>query len=89
MRWVRAAVVTSPMMDLLRPVVICLLLLCTPAARSSINLMTIGQFVTFVYALFKSYEPIKRIGNVYQQFQQAHGATTQVFAYLDLAEEER
>jgi len=29
------------------------------------------------------------MGSVYQQFQQAQGATTQVFAYLDLAEEER
>jgi subfamily B ATP-binding cassette protein MsbA len=29
------------------------------------------------------------MGSVYQQFQQAQGATTQVFAYLDLKEEER
>jgi subfamily B ATP-binding cassette protein MsbA len=45
--------------------------------------------VAFVYSLFKSYEPVKRMGSVYQQFQQAQGATTQVFTYLDLAEEER
>jgi ATP-binding cassette, subfamily B, bacterial MsbA len=51
--------------------------------------LTIGLFFTFVYALFKSYEPVKRMGAVYQQFQQAQGATTQVFAYLDLKEEER
>jgi ATP-binding cassette, subfamily B, bacterial MsbA len=88
MRWVRAQVVTSPLMDLLQPVVISLLLLY---ARDKIRLqqMTVGLFFTFVYALFKSYEPVKRMGSVYQQFQQAQGATTQVFAYLDLAEEER
>jgi ATP-binding cassette, subfamily B, bacterial MsbA len=88
MRWVRAQVVTSPLMDMLQPVVIALLLLY---ARDKIRLhqMTVGVFFTFVYALFKSYEPVKRMGAVYQQFQQAQGATTQVFAYLDLAEEER
>ncbi len=88
MRWVSAQVVTSPLMDLLQPVVISLLLLY---ARDKIRLqqMTVGLFFTFVYALFKSYEPVKRMGSVYQQFQQAQGATTQVFAYLDLAEEER
>jgi subfamily B ATP-binding cassette protein MsbA len=88
MRWVRAQVVTSPLMDLLQPIVISLLLLY---ARDKIRLqqMTVGLFFTFVYALFKSYEPVKRMGSVYQQFQQAQGATTQVFVYLDLAEEER
>ncbi len=88
MRWVRAQVVTSPLMDLLLPVVISLLLL---HARDKIRLqqMTVGLFFSFVYCLFKSYEPIKRMGAVYQQFQQAQGATTHVFAYLDLQQEEQ
>jgi ATP-binding cassette, subfamily B, bacterial MsbA len=88
MRWVRAQVVTSPLMDLLQPVVIALLLLY---ARDKIvhHQMTIPLFITFIGALFKAYEPVKRLGAVYQQFQQAEGATTQVFAYLDLQEEER
>jgi len=88
MRWVRAQVVTSPLMDMLQPVVIALLLLY---ARDKIRLqqLTVGLFFTFVYALFKSYEPVKRMGAVYQQFQQAQGATSHVFAYLDLPEEER
>jgi len=87
MRWVRAQVGTSPLMDLLQPMVISLLLLY---ARDKIRheQMTIGLFVAFVYALFKSYEPVKRMGAVYQQFQQAQGATAQVFAYLDMKEEE-
>jgi subfamily B ATP-binding cassette protein MsbA len=87
MRWVRTQVVTSPLMDMLQPVVIALLLLY---ARDRIRhqLMTVPLFIAFVYALFKSYEPIKRMGAVYQQFQQAQGATTQVFGYLDLKEEE-
>jgi subfamily B ATP-binding cassette protein MsbA len=88
MRWVRAQVGTSPLMDLLLPVVISLILL---HARDKIRLqqMTVGMFFAFVYALFKSYEPIKKLGAVYQQFEQAQGATTQVFAYLDLHQEEQ
>ena len=59
-------------------------------ARSEIRHggMTIGVFFTFVYALFKAYEPVKGLGNVYQQFEQAHGgATAQVFGFLSLQEE--
>jgi subfamily B ATP-binding cassette protein MsbA len=88
MRWVRAQAVTSPLMDLLQPVVISLLIL---HARDKIRLheMTEGTFTVFVYALFKSYEPVKRMGAIYQQFQQAQGATIQVFGFLDLADEEQ
>jgi subfamily B ATP-binding cassette protein MsbA len=88
MRWVRAQVLTSPLMDMLQPIVISLLLLYA-RDRIRLHVMTSGLFVAFVYSLFKSYEPVKRMGSVYQQFQQAQGATVQVFAYLDLAEEER
>ena len=88
MRWTRAHAGTSPLMDMLVPVVISLLLLYA-RDRIRMNLMTTPLFITFVYALFKAYEPIKRIGAVYQQFQQAQGATIQVFAYLDQAEEEQ
>jgi subfamily B ATP-binding cassette protein MsbA len=47
----------------------------------------VGTFGTFIYALFKSYEPVKGLGVVYQQFEQAHGATTKVFEFLALPEE--
>jgi subfamily B ATP-binding cassette protein MsbA len=87
MRWVRAQVATSPLMDMLQPVVIGLLLLYA-RDRIKLGVLTTGMFIAFVYALFKSYEPVKRIGAVYQQFEQAQGATTQVFAYLDLGQEE-
>ena len=51
--------------------------------------MTVGIVFQLCVCLFKSYEPVKRMGAVYQQFQQAQGATTQVFAYLDLKQEEQ
>jgi subfamily B ATP-binding cassette protein MsbA len=49
--------------------------------------MTLGTFVTFGYALIKAYQPVRAIGVIYQQFEQAHGATAQVFAFLELDEE--
>ena len=86
MRWVRAAIATAPFMDLLGAIIIPLLLLY---ARDQIKLhqMTPGIFLAFLYAMFNAYMPLKRIGQVYQQFQYAQGASKQVFAYLDQQEE--
>lgn len=86
MRWVRAAIATAPFMDLLGAIIIPLLLLY---ARDQIKLhqMTPGIFLAFLYAMFNAYMPLKRIGQVYQQFQYAQGASKQVFAYLDQHEE--
>jgi subfamily B ATP-binding cassette protein MsbA len=86
MRWVRAVAATGPLMDLLGAIVIPLLLLY---ARDQIKhgLMTPGIFLAFIYAMFNSYMPVKRIGYIYQQFQAALGASTQVFTYLDRQEE--
>ena len=86
MRWIRSVVFTSPLMDMLTPIVIVPVVLY---ARSAIkhDLMTVGTFGTFVYALLRAYEPVKGLGNVYQQYEQAHGATAQVFAFLALQEE--
>src|SRR5579862_716432 len=86
MRWIRAFAATSPLMDLLGAVVISLVLLF---ARGEIKAgrMTIGAFGAFTFALFKAYEPIKRIGTVYQLFLQAVGVSAQVFAFIDRPEE--
>jgi len=87
MRWISAYVLTSPLMELLGAVVIIMVLLY---ARDQIRYqhMTTGQFMTFIFALFNAYAPVKRVGAVYQQFQQARGASAQVFAFLVLEEEE-
>jgi ATP-binding cassette, subfamily B, bacterial MsbA len=88
MRWVRAALATAPLMDLLGAIIIALLLLY---ARDRIKLrqMTQGSFLAFLYAMFNTYMPLKRIGQIYQQFEYALGVSRQVFAYLDLREEDR
>ncbi|MGC2526437.1 MAG: ABC transporter ATP-binding protein [Candidatus Acidiferrum sp.] len=86
MRWIRAGVITPPLMDLLGAIIIPLLLLF---ARDQIRqqLMTTGQFFTFIYAMFNAYMPLRRLGTVAQQFQTAQGASTQLISYLDLPEE--
>jgi subfamily B ATP-binding cassette protein MsbA len=86
MRWIRLAVLSSPLMDLLSAVVIVAVLLY---ARVQIvhNVMTLGTFGTFVYALIRAYQPVRGIGVIYQQFEQAHGATAKVFSFLELDEE--
>ncbi|MBI3404538.1 MAG: ABC transporter ATP-binding protein, partial [Acidobacteria bacterium] len=86
MRWIRAHAVTSPLMELLGAVVLAMLLLY---ARDQIRYGTIsiGAFLAFSYALLKIYEPIKRLGGIYNLFQQALGASTTVFDYLALPEE--
>jgi subfamily B ATP-binding cassette protein MsbA len=86
MRWIRAYAATSPLMDLLGAAVICMILLF---ARDQIRtgVMTTGIFFAFVFALFKAYEPVKRLGNIYQLFQQAVGVSTQVFSFLELPQE--
>src|SRR5260370_3326741 len=81
MRWVRAAVITGPLRELLGAIAIPLLLLY---ARQQIRLhvMTEGQFFAFLYAMFNAYMPLKRTGYIYQKIQAVSGISAQVFSYL-------
>jgi subfamily B ATP-binding cassette protein MsbA len=86
MDWIRNTARTSPAMDILTAVAVCLV---AAFARTQIKsgVLTLPAFIAFTYAMFKAYEPVKGLGNVYQHLQEAHGATGQVFAFLDLQEE--
>ena len=86
LRFVRAQAVTSPLMEILGAVTIVFLLLY---ARDRIlhQALTTGMFVTFVYALLKMYEPVKRLSGIHNSFQQAVGASAKVFEILELQEE--
>ena len=83
LRWVRAQAATSPIMELLGAITVAGLLLY---ARNEIlhHAQTTGGFVAFLYALIKAYEPIKRLAGVHNAYEQAIGASEQVFHYLDL-----
>ena len=84
MRWIRALAATGPIMDVLGAVVIAMILLY---ARGEIKVdrMTIGSFGAFTFALFKAYEPIKRLGSIYQLFVQALGHFVASFQTLGSA----
>ena len=86
LRWMRAQVATSPLMEVLGAVTIAVLLFY---ARHQIvtHAQTTGGFVAFLYALIKMYEPIKRLAGIHNSFQQAVGASEQAFHYLDLPPE--
>jgi len=86
LRWVRANALSSPLMEVLGAVTIAGLLLY---AHNEIvhHAKTAGDFVGFLYALIKMYEPIKRLTGVNNAFQQAIGASEKVFDYLDVHSE--
>lgn len=86
LRWVRANALSSPLMEVLGAITIAGLLLY---ARNEIvhHAKTAGDFVGFLYALIKMYEPIKRLTGVNNAFQQAVGASEKVFGYLDVHSE--
>ena len=86
LRWVRAQAASSPIMEVLGAITIAGLLFYE---RKLIlhNMQTTGGFIGFLYALLKSYEPVKRLTGVSNSYQQALGAADQVFLYLDSAPE--
>ncbi|KAA6225357.1 MULTISPECIES: ABC transporter ATP-binding protein [unclassified Campylobacter] len=49
--------------------------------------MSVGSFTSFTSALFLAYTPIKRISNLYNQFQTAISASERTFYLLDLRPE--
>jgi len=86
LRFVRARAITSPLMEILGAFTLVFLLLY---ARDRIldQALTTGMFVSFLYALFKLYEPVKRLSGINNSFQQAIGASAKVFEILELQEE--
>lgn len=79
---VRAQALSSPLMDFIGAVAIALLLLL---GRDTINThqMTEGMFFAFIVALFKLYDPVRRAAVYYNSFQQAVGASSAIFDFMD------
>src|SRR5208282_3212869 len=82
LRWVRAQAVSSPLMEVLGAVTIAGLLFYERRLILH-HTQTAGGFVGFLYVLLKSYEPVKRLTGVSNSYQQALGASEQMFHYLD------
>jgi len=88
LRSVAAAAVSSPLMDILGSIAIALLLLL---GRDQINrhAFTPGTFLAFIIAVFKLYDPVRKFALFNNSFQQAVGASSQIFRFMDLEDEVR
>ncbi|MBZ5552950.1 MAG: ABC transporter ATP-binding protein/permease [Acidobacteriia bacterium] len=86
LKWVRVQSLSSPLMEVLGAVVIGGLLYYAQTEIHS-GRMTPGTFIAFMFALFKMYDPVRRMSGINNAFQQAMGSTSRVFEFLELPEE--
>jgi subfamily B ATP-binding cassette protein MsbA len=82
LRSVAAAAISSPLMDTFGAVAIALLLLLG-RSRIAHNEFTLGAFVTFVAAVIGLYNPVRKFAVFNNSFQQALGASSQLFTFMD------
>lgn len=82
LRSVAAAAISSPLMDTFGAVAIALLLLL---GREQIahNQLTLGAFIAFVAAVLSMYNPVRKFAVFNNGFQQALGASSQLFRFMD------
>ncbi len=82
LRSVSVQAISSPLMDGLGSVGIALLLYL---GREQIlhGGMTAGSFVTFLIAVFTLYDPVRKFALFYNSFQQALGASEDIFKFMD------
>src|SRR6201997_5658051 len=83
---VKVQAISSPLMDLIASVAIALLLLL---GRISIQHkeMTAGSFITFLIAVFTLYDPVRKFAAFYTSFQQALGASEEIFRFMDAVDD--
>jgi subfamily B ATP-binding cassette protein MsbA len=89
LRLVAAFAISSPLMDILGSIAIALLLLL---GRDQINhhgLFTAGTFLAFIVAVFKLYDPVRKFAQFNNNFQQAVGASSEIFRFMDVEDEVR
>ncbi len=82
LRYVAQQALASPLIEIFGALTIILLLWLARLQVKS-GTMTAGTFTGFVLALVMLYEPIKRLTNIHNIFQQGIGAALKVFGYLD------
>src|SRR6267154_2695234 len=88
LRSVAATAISSPLMDIFGAIAIALLLL---VGRSQIahSVLTPGAFVAFIAAVFSLYNPVRKFALFNNNFQQALGASSEIFKFMDLEDDVR
>jgi subfamily B ATP-binding cassette protein MsbA len=86
LRSVAAAAISSPLMDIFGMVGVALLLLF---GREQIKdgRMTPGIFVAFITAVFSLYNPVRKFALFNNNFQQALGASSEIFKFMDIEDD--
>jgi subfamily B ATP-binding cassette protein MsbA len=88
LRSVAASAVSSPLMDIFGAIAIAMLLLL---GRGQIahGAFTAGTFLAFIVAVFKLYDPVRKFALFNNSFQQALGASSEIFRFMDTEDEMR
>jgi ATP-binding cassette, subfamily B, bacterial MsbA len=88
LRSVAAAAASSPLMDFFGSVAVALLLLL---GRNEIirGTLKLGDFVAFVVLVLSMYNPVRKFAVFNNSFQQALGASSQLFQFMDTEDEVR
>jgi subfamily B ATP-binding cassette protein MsbA len=81
MRSVAVQAISSPLMDALGAVLLALLLWYGRAII--LHGVTAGTFITFLGAVIMLYDPLRRMPVYYNNFQQALGASEEIFRFMD------
>ena len=88
LRSVRVQAISSPLMDAFGSVAIALLLL-VGRQRILHHQMTTGSFIAFLVAVFTLYDPVRKFALFYNSFQQALGASEEIFRFMDSQDDVR
>ena len=86
LRSVAATAISSPLMDVLGIIGIALLILIG-RARIAHNQMAPGAFIAFITAVFSLYNPVRKFALFYNNFQQALGASSEIFKFMDIEDD--
>jgi subfamily B ATP-binding cassette protein MsbA len=83
---VAAQAVSSPLMDFIGALAVALLLW---VGRTQVRggAMTAGVFLAFIFAVFRLYDPVRKMAFFNNSFQQALGASQEIFRLMDETEE--
>src|SRR5258705_578198 len=82
LRSVAAAAISSPLMDIVGAIAIALLLLLGREQMKH-QVFTAGTFLAFIVAVFKLYDPVRKFALFNNNFQQALGASSEIFKFMD------
>jgi ATP-binding cassette, subfamily B, bacterial MsbA len=85
MRSVAMQSISSPLMDALGAVAIALLLFY--GRQRILHGDNAGNFITFLIAVIALYDPVRKMPTYYNSFQQAVGASEEIFKFIDAQDE--